>query len=92
MINWFSEAELERDRILLELPEVKRLRLKKAIKEAEANIERFPEIGKISRLNPLRPDVRELLVGKYRLVYIINHPDDIWVLGFVPPGSSQALD
>lgn len=77
MIHWFSEAEFARDIILLTLLESQQNRIKKALKEAEEMIAGFPEIGRVTRLNSNRPDVRELIVEQFRLVYVINHPDGI---------------
>lgn len=68
------------------------LQLRKELDEAFQQIEQFPETGRMQ--NPPREDLRLILVGQYRLLYLIDYEENlITLVSFVYAGlPGDALD
>lgn len=92
-IRWLPGAEEQRDALLLEMKQGKRLKFKKVLQEALEQIEVFPESGRVSVLTRRRDDIRDLILeGGYRMTYAIAEPEEIVIFSLLPLGTSQALD
>ena len=90
-VRWSTGAEKQRDEATLRQPSFPKLRqLNKQILEALELIEQFPETAKMYPAYN-REDFRLLVVGEYRMSYLILD-DEIIVVSFVHGRSDVAHD